>query len=158
MIKEKIKRRRYLHAALLLIIIAIIGLTFYYLLKQETREVVIVKGFVRVAVATIDEEGLEDRVSPTFTNTKTFTILEIESGMVKNVKVVKNPAANLPIGRGPIVAQLLAEEGVKIVIASEFGPGISAMLDEKGIKKILVEPGQKVIDILRKESLLFGMK
>lgn len=108
----------------------------------------------RIAIATTGERGLEDRISGHFGHSKTFTIIEIENGKVKNVQVVQNPAASLSRGIGRTVAQHLVSMGVSTVISGEVGPGASIALDELGMKKLVVTPGQRVIDVLRKNDMV----
>ena len=54
----------------------------------------------RIAVATVGYGGLEDHVSSEFGHSKTFTIVEVEDGIVRDVKVIDNPAGPMSHGRG----------------------------------------------------------
>jgi len=107
----------------------------------------------RVAIATIGDQGLEDRVSNHFGHSKTFTIVEVSNGNIKNVKVMRNPAASLSYGRGRVLTQQLVNMGVDIVISGKIGLGASTILDEQGLKKVIAKHGEQVIDVLRKNSL-----
>jgi predicted Fe-Mo cluster-binding NifX family protein len=109
---------------------------------------------LRVAVATTGNKGLEDEVSHEFVHTKTFTIIDIQDGKVKNVKVIKNPAALLSHGKGPVVAKYLADMKVNMVVSGEVGPGASTMLNELKIKTLTVKSGEQVIKVLRNNSLV----
>ena len=109
----------------------------------------------KVAIATVADKGLHDQVSQVFAKTETFTIVAIEDNKVRDVKVLKNPAATLSRGRGPVVVKLLVKEGVNVVIASEFGPGISALLEQRRIKKMKVKPKTPVIDVVREFAFSF---
>jgi len=109
---------------------------------------------IKIAVATIDYKELDDAVSSEFGSSKTFTIIEIEEGKVKSVKVIENPAATLKHGKGPVAAKHLANIGVSIVISGEVGPGASTMFNELGIKKLLVKPGEKVMDALKELGII----
>lgn len=108
----------------------------------------------RVAIATVGDKGLKDRVSGHFGHSKTFTIVDVENGKVKNLKVVQNPAISLSRGIGRTVAQHLASMGVSIVISGKVGPGASIVLNELDIKKIIVRPGQRVIDVLKENAIV----
>ncbi|MEM3819519.1 MAG: NifB/NifX family molybdenum-iron cluster-binding protein [Nitrososphaerota archaeon] len=111
-------------------------------------------GTLRIAIATNGDRGLQDYVSPEFGHARTFTIVEVEDGKIKNIEVIDNPAKNLGHGRGPIVAKSLGDKGVSMVISGEIGPGASVILDQLGIRRLIVKPGRKVEDVLREENLI----
>lgn len=106
----------------------------------------------RIAIPTEGHSGLEDKISEVLGKAKTFTILDIENGEVKNVQVVDNPASSYAYGSGPVTAKMLKDLNVKFVLASEFGPGLSTLLEEHEIKKVLAKPNSKVSDAV-KEAL-----
>jgi len=112
------------------------------------------KRLTRIAVATVRDRGLEDIVSPEFGHSRTFTIIDIENGEVKNVEVLENPARNIAHGRGPIIGKSLADKGVEIVFTSGVGPGASAILEQLGVKIVTTKAGQKVEDVLREYKLV----
>lgn len=99
---------------------------------------------VKVAVATVGSDGLEDKVSGVFGKAKTFTILEIEDDQVRNIEVKENPGASYEHGSGPIAGKVLLEAGVEAVICGEFGPGALALLEQDEITPIKVEEETKV--------------
>jgi len=109
----------------------------------------------RVAIGTTGNKGLHDQVSEAFARAKTFTLVNIENNKVKDVKVVKNPAASKTHGRGPIVVQTLLAHNVNVVIGSEFGPGISAMFDKHRIHRMKVEPKTPVMDVVKEFAFSF---
>jgi len=111
-------------------------------------------GNLKIAVATVDKNGVEDLVSAEFGHSKTFTIIEVEDKRIKNVEVIDNPAINVTHGKGPIVAKKLAEMGVNIVISGEIGPGASAILGELNIDKLIVKPNIKVLEALKLNNLI----
>ena len=88
-------------------------------------------------------------MSPFFGVTKTFTIVEFEDTQIKDVKTVANPAVSYTYGRGRTVVQMFVSMKVDTVVASEFGPGASTMLEQNGISKIVVEAGKKIIDVVK---------
>lgn len=105
-------------------------------------------GKVKLAVATSGSKGLGDEVAGTFALAKTFTLATINGNKV-HVEVLENPAVTLSHGRGRTVVQMLKEKGVDIVVASEFGPGASALLEQSRIRKVVAKAGTMVGDIIR---------
>ena len=108
----------------------------------------------RIAVATVGYGGLEDHVSSEFWHSNTFTIVEVEDGIVRDVKVIDNPAGPMSHGRGPVVAKKISDMGVEVVISGELGHGASMMLQEMGISRIIVKPGMKVVDVLKEKGFI----
>ncbi|MDH4291864.1 MAG: NifB/NifX family molybdenum-iron cluster-binding protein [Dehalococcoidia bacterium] len=103
----------------------------------------------RVAVPTKGRGGLDDVVSEVFGRANTFTIVDIEKGTIKNFKVLENPAVSYQHGAGPIVVKMLLDEGVNIVIATEFGPGVLTLLDQHKVTKITATAGTSVAQSLK---------
>ena len=56
----------------------------------------------------------------------------------KLVKTIKNPFRMGGGGAGFGVAQMLANEGVELVISGKFGPNMQSMLDSKHVKTKIV--------------------
>jgi predicted Fe-Mo cluster-binding NifX family protein len=108
---------------------------------------------LKIAVPTKGSKGLDDVVSEVFAKAKTFTIVEIENGQIKNVQVIDNPAASYEHGSGPVVAKMLADLKVDYVLAVEIGPGALELLEHHRIKRILVKPNTEVSDAI-KEALI----
>jgi len=106
-------------------------------------------GRLRIAIPTKGQGGLEDVVSDVFGRANTFTIVDVEKGTIKNVKVLENPAVSYEHGAGPIVVKMLIDSGVNTVIAAEFGPGVSTLLDQHEITKITVQAGSSVSESLK---------
>ena len=105
---------------------------------------------LRFAIPTKGKGGLEDVVSDVFGRAKTFTIVDVEKGMIKNVKVLENPAVSYKYGAGPIVVKMLIDTGVNMVLATELGPGASALLEQHNVTTIAVKPGTSVKESIRK--------
>jgi predicted Fe-Mo cluster-binding NifX family protein len=103
---------------------------------------------LKIVVPTKDSKGLDDVVSEVFAKAKTFTIVEIENGQIRNVQVIDNPAASYEHGSGPVVAKMLADLKVDYVLAAEIGPGASELLEHHRIKRIPIKPNIKVSDII----------
>lgn len=107
---------------------------------------------LRIAVPTKSQGGLADVVSDVFGRANTFTIVDIEDSAVKDVKVLDNPAVSYEHGAGPIVVKMLIDSGVNMVIAAEFGPGVSSLLDQHKVTKITVRAGSTVSESLKNAS------
>jgi predicted Fe-Mo cluster-binding NifX family protein len=108
-------------------------------------------GKLKVAVPTKAYAGLEDTVSEVFGKAKTFTIVEVENGQIKNVHVIDNPAASYKYGSGPVAVKTLADLKVDLVFAAELGQGASGLLEYHHIKKVSVKPNAKVADIIKEK-------
>ena len=108
---------------------------------------------LKIAVATKKHKGLEDVVSEVFGKAKTFTIVDVEDGEVKNVQVIDNPAASYEYGSGPVAVKTLADLKVNLVMAGELGPGASNLLEHYKINRFSVKSNKKVTDSI-KEALL----
>jgi predicted Fe-Mo cluster-binding NifX family protein len=103
----------------------------------------------RIAIPTKGQGGLEDVVSEVFGRANTFTVMDIEKGVVKNVKVLKNPAVSYQHGAGPIVVKMLIDDEVNTVIAAEFGPGVLTLLDQHKVTRITVIAGTTVAQSIK---------
>ncbi len=106
----------------------------------------------RVAIPTKRKGGLEDIVSEVFGRANTFTVVDMEDSVIKNVKVLKNPAVSYQHGAGPIVVNMLIDSGVNVVLSGELGPGASALLEQHKIMMIAVKPGITVSEAIRNVS------
>ena len=103
----------------------------------------------KIAVATEGRGGLEDQVSSVFGRANTFTIVDVEEGVVKGVEVIENPAITYKFGAGPIVVKTLVDLGVNVVVGAELGPGASSLLGQHNIARIIVKPGSNVRDAIK---------
>jgi len=109
----------------------------------------LLQGNYKVAVATEGPGGLDDIVSARFGRCPTFTVLTIENGNIKDVRVIQNQAAFAPQGAGISSIQLLANEGVRFIIAGNFGPNVSQVAAQLGIQMIPVPPGIRVREAIQ---------
>jgi predicted Fe-Mo cluster-binding NifX family protein len=105
---------------------------------------------IRIAIATREYKGLKDRVSRVFGKAKTFTIVDIENGEYKNVRIIDNPGATYNQGSGPIASKTIAEFKVNLVIASQLGPGASELLKSHKVDKFLTECDSTVAEAIEK--------
>lgn len=106
-------------------------------------------GKLKVAVPTKTHSGLDDVISEVFGKAKTFTIMDVKDGEVKNVQVIDNPAASYEYGSGPVAVKTLADLKVNLVMAAEFGPGASGLLEHYKISQLLVKPNTKVSESIK---------
>jgi len=65
------------------------------------------------------------------------------------MQVIDNSATSYEYGSGPIAVKMLADLKVNYVLAVELGPGVSKLLEDHGIKRILVKPNMKIADTIR---------
>jgi len=105
---------------------------------------------IKIAIATNGYDGLEDTVSDIFGKAKTFTMVNVEDGKTKNVRIIDNPAAAYEHGSGPIAAKALAELRVDLVIASQLGPGALELLEYHKITHMLVNSNTTVAESIKK--------
>lgn len=110
---------------------------------------------LRVAIATGAERGLDDTVSEVFGRANTFTIIDLEEEKVKGITILQNKVKSYKQGSGPLVVKTLADSGVNVVIAKEFGPGASTLLSQNNISAFTVRRGISVTEALKlyRESL-----
>lgn len=104
----------------------------------------------RVAFATTAHGGLQDVVSEVFGRSNTFTIIDLEGNAIKDIEVLENPALSYKHGAGPIVVKTLVDRGVKVVVGAEFGLGASSLLEQHNVAHIIVKPGIRVNEAIRK--------
>jgi predicted Fe-Mo cluster-binding NifX family protein len=88
---------------------------------------------MKIAVPSKGEKGLRDRVADTFSRAPAFTIVTIQDDEISDVKVVKNKAAEMSQGAGPVAARTLKENGVNVLLSSDIGPGATNILETIGI-------------------------
>ena len=89
----------------------------------------------RIIVSTVTG-GIDDRVNPAFGRTPTFTMVDVENGEIVNVQVVQNPGYSQPRGAGVTAAQFCIDQGADAVIAGQFGPNSSGVLQAAGIRMV----------------------
>ncbi|MBW2969399.1 hypothetical protein KY304_02465 [Candidatus Woesearchaeota archaeon] len=89
---------------------------------------------MKVAIASVGKDE-ESNVSLVSGRAEFYLIFEDK----KLVETVSNPFKMGGGGAGIGVAQMLANKGVEMVISGQFGPNMTAFLDEKGIKYKSIE-------------------
>jgi len=103
---------------------------------------------MRIAVAT-ERGGLDDRVSDFFGRAPNFTIVEIEGEEIRDVRVIENSSVNFQSGAGIQAAQMLVNERIEAVIAGRFGPNVSSIFSQNGVRMISMS-GISVEEAVRK--------
>ncbi len=103
----------------------------------------------RLALPTKESGGMEDVISDVFGRAKTFTIIDIEGKEVKKVEVIQNPAASYKQGAGPIAVKTLTDKGINTIIAGEFGPGVSTLLEQFNVAMVEVKRGTRVTEAIK---------
>ncbi len=101
-----------------------------------------------VAVPT-SKGGLDDDVHESLVRAETFTLVELEDGKVKGVKVIENPYKREPYGAGSKVALFLVNLGVNAIISRTDCPKGKMILDSAGVKMVIVDDAIKVGDALK---------
>lgn len=102
-----------------------------------------------VAVPTKGSKGMVDTVSDMLGRAKTFTIIDIEGKIIEKVEVIPNPAASYEQGAGPVAVKTLIDKGVTAVVAGEFGPGVSTLLEQFNITMVKVKRGTTVAEAIQ---------
>ncbi len=105
-------------------------------------------GKLKIAIATKGFKGLEDEVADFFAKAETFTLATIDGKRI-HLEVIKNSAARLPRGRGRTAVQLLMDNEVNTVVASEFGLAALALLEKEKISLSQISAGTRVGDVIR---------
>lgn len=92
------------------------------------------KAMKRIAIAVMDDLGLEGEVSMHFGRCPHYTFVEVEGGEVSSSRVVQNPyyEAHVP-GAVPTFIQ---EQGADVMIAGGMGPRAIGMFEEFGIEVV----------------------
>lgn len=86
---------------------------------------------ITVAIPSLDDRGLDSQVSGHFGRAPYFTVVKIEAGQVKEVKVLSNNAREGFHHEDLFSA--FSREGVELIIAGGIGGGAVAHFEERGI-------------------------
>jgi predicted Fe-Mo cluster-binding NifX family protein len=105
---------------------------------------------MRIAVASSNGGGLEDTISAVFARAPAFTIVDVENGEIKNVKIIQNQAMSAPRGAGIMAVQMLINEGIDTVIAGQYGPNAYDALQASGIRIYTFPAGTSIKKAIEK--------
>ena len=87
-----------------------------------------------LVAAPTSKGGLNDEVNESLVRTETFTLVEVEGGEIRDVRVIENPHIREPHGAGPKVALFLADLGVSVLITRVDCPKGKMILDSAGVR------------------------
>jgi len=73
-------------------------------------------------------------VDKNFGRCRYFAVVEIENGKIKDARFIENTASAQAGGAGVTASQLIANEGVDTIIASNMGPRALGVFGQLGIK------------------------
>jgi predicted Fe-Mo cluster-binding NifX family protein len=96
-----------------------------------------------IAIPSMGEGGLNDKMSPRFGRCASFTFVEIENNEIKAVKTVPNPAANAMGGAGVQAAQIIGSNNADAIIVGFLGPNAAEGLKALNLK-IYQSPNQSI--------------
>jgi len=83
--------------------------------------------------------GLDDSISPIFGRCQTFTIVEVNGKEIRDAKILPNQYASGVSGVGIQAGQFIVQQGIRAVIAGNFGPNVSAVLSQAGVEMIVAQ-------------------
>ena len=90
---------------------------------------------MRIAIASEDERGLDAPVSQHFGRCPYYTLVEVEAGEIKEVKVVNNPFYGSH-GQPGEVPGFIHSQGAQVIIAGGMGPRAIGFFNQFGIETI----------------------
>lgn len=99
---------------------------------------------MRIAVPTVGNRKLSNKVADTFSRAPSFTIITLEDKEIKLVEVMDNPASKLEKGAGPIAARTIKDQKVDILLSGELGPGARNILEAFEIQVYPAQTGKNV--------------
>ncbi|MGB9838246.1 NifB/NifX family molybdenum-iron cluster-binding protein [Methanothermobacter sp.] len=88
---------------------------------------------MKIAIASSGPDAGSE-VNRFFGRSPYFMIVEMKDGSIEFSEVIENPSASSSGGAGIKTAQIIANSGVKAVIASSPGPNAFEVLNKLGIK------------------------
>ncbi|WP_297499055.1 NifB/NifX family molybdenum-iron cluster-binding protein [Thermococcus sp.] len=92
---------------------------------------------MKVVVPT-SKGGLDDEVHESLVRAETFTVVELEGGKVKDVKVIENPYRSEPHGAGSKVALFVVDLGADVLVTRVDCPKGKLILDSARVKVVKV--------------------
>ena len=111
-------------------------------------------GSLRVVAGVEVPAGLESPIAARFTRAPYLAFADVGGGRVLWHTCLQNAFAELPRGAGVALAQWLAANGVRMVVAAHVGPNAAMVLQQSGIAIKTVQPGTRFLDALRSLGLL----
>jgi predicted Fe-Mo cluster-binding NifX family protein len=105
---------------------------------------------MKIAVSSMLPGGLDAQVDLRFARCPVHTLVELEGKEIKHVTVIQNSSVQTTSGAGTQTAQILANEGVAVVIAGNVGPNAYSALSGVGIQMITGAAGMTVRDAVQR--------
>ncbi len=107
------------------------------------------EGAWRLAVPTLDPNGLDAVISPHFARAPYIILVDVVNGKVVNVQSLSNPAfTSGGGGAGSVISQILLNAGVRAVAAVYIGPNLATRLQQLGIAVYPAQPWMRVRDVI----------
>ncbi|MHA1754370.1 MAG: NifB/NifX family molybdenum-iron cluster-binding protein [Candidatus Odinarchaeia archaeon] len=104
---------------------------------------------VKIAISTVSPGGLTSIIDHRFGRCDCFTIVETDdSGEVRNIEVLKNPAVQEAGGAGIQAAQTIANKDCEVLITGRVGPNAYEALKKLGIKIYMAPIGSNVKSLI----------
>ncbi len=103
---------------------------------------------MKIAVSAT-HRSLEADVDPRFGRCMCFVIVETEGNEIKDHEEISNEAIQASRGAGVQAAQIVANEGVEVVITGNIGPNAFNVLSQAGIKIITGVSG-KISEVVKR--------
>ncbi len=101
---------------------------------------------MKIAI-TSNNNSLESSIDQRFGR---CTYLAVYDTDTKSVEFILNPNKDVLEGAGPATVQLLAENGVRQIVSSEFGGKVKILLDNLQIKTTIIkDETKKISDIIK---------
>ncbi|MCD6476677.1 MAG: NifB/NifX family molybdenum-iron cluster-binding protein [Candidatus Aenigmarchaeota archaeon] len=88
---------------------------------------------MKIAISSTGKD-LESQVGMVFGRCKYFIIVDVEEKEIKNYEALENTASTQFGGAGIAAAELVGNQGVKIVITGALGPRAFGIFNQIGIK------------------------
>jgi Uncharacterized conserved protein len=94
---------------------------------------------MKIGVASSGKGGLDDMTSPVFGRCLAFTIVEVDGKEIKSSYTVNNSFSGATGGAGIQSAQMLITEGIKVIIAGNYGPNASTVFGQAGVEMVSLQ-------------------
>jgi len=112
---------------------------------------------MKIAIPSEDDSGLDSEVARHFGRAEYYTIIDLEDGKIKDVRVVKTPFREHNPGDIPV---FLKEEGVEAVLAYGMGWRAQELFNSLGIKVVTGANGRirDIVEAFARGSLIVDEK
>ena len=87
-----------------------------------------------IAVASMDERGLDGEVSAHFGRCPTYTLVRIEDGAIASAEVLENP--HYQSHRPGVVPAFVRDTGAEVILAGGMGPMAIQLFESFGIEVV----------------------